>query len=163
MSKRVVIDLDKWRRSPGCQASCSYYYHPENDGVVSLVEIASFEIFCRRCDQKSCVAACRYDALEEQDDGTLKRYNMLCVACKSCVQACPFGIIIPTALLYKVTICDFCIGRKDGEPECVRTCSCGALTYEEIEEESNQLHFVGEHIAVKSLAWEKLEPVEEKR
>lgn len=163
MSKRLIIDLDKWRSTPDCTASCSYYYHPDNDGVLSVVELASFEVFCRRCELKSCVNACRYDALKTtEDDGMPKRSNMLCTGCKSCAQACPFGIIIPTTLRYIASICDECIGRRDDAPECVRTCSCDAIKYEEVPEDAEDVHLIGDFIAAKSRAWQKSEPVEEK-
>jgi len=163
VSKRLIIDLDKWRSTPDCTASCSYYYHPDNDGVLSVVELASFEVFCRRCELKSCVNACRYDALKTtEDDGMPKRSNMLCTGCKSCSQACPFGIIIPTTLRYIASICDECIGRRDDAPECVRTCSCDAIKYEEVPEDAEDVHLIGDFIAAKSRAWQKSEPVEEK-
>lgn len=163
VSKRLIIDLDKWRSTPGCKASCSYYYHPDNDGVLDVVELASFEVFCRRCELKSCVNACRYDALKTTEDGTPKRANMLCTGCKSCSQACPFGIIIPATLRYIASVCDECIGRRDETLECVQTCSCDALKYEEVPEGSEDIHLIGDFIAAKSRAWRKSEPLEEKK
>ena len=164
MSKRLVIDLDKWRSTPDCTASCSYYYHPDNDGVLNVVELASFEVFCRRCELKSCVNACRYDALKTtEDDGMPKRSNMLCTGCESCSQACPFGIIVPTTLRYIASICDECIGRRDDVPECVQTCSCDAIKYEEVPEDAEDTHLIGDFIAAKSRAWQKSEPLEEKK
>ena len=60
------------------------FYHPDNDGVLSLREFATYAVICRQCELANCVEACPKEALEQQPDGTLKRYNLRCIACRSC-------------------------------------------------------------------------------
>jgi Fe-S-cluster-containing hydrogenase component 2 len=49
----------------------------------------------------------------------------LCVGCKVCTIACPFGTINYLARTGKVQKCDLC----DGEPACAAACPTGAITY----------------------------------
>ncbi len=158
MGKRIVIDLDMCRECADCTASCSYLYHPGNDGVAWLRELAAYELTCRRCEQKSCVEACANDALEKLEDGMLKRHNLRCVGCMSCTVACPFGTLVPAAFLFRGPMCDFCLDRGIDVPTCVATCPDNALKYEEIEE-GDSVHIVGEHLAVQTHKWLKKEPV----
>lgn len=49
----------------GCIAECSYFYHPDNDGVSTLLERATRMLVCRQCEAAPCVAGCVFDALEK--------------------------------------------------------------------------------------------------
>jgi Fe-S-cluster-containing hydrogenase component 2 len=51
----------------------------------------------------------------------------LCILCKMCTVACPFGNAVYNASDQKIIKCDMC----QGDPECVRFCPSGALTYVE--------------------------------
>ena len=163
MAKRLVLQLDTCRDCGECKAACTYQYHVDNDGVAWLRELATYELTCRRCTERACVHACPREALEEQADGRLKRYNMRCIGCLSCSHACPFGNLVPAAFLFRDTMCDFCQDRGVDVPECVRTCPEHAITYEEVQEGDADLHPVGEHLAVRCRAWQKREPVEVKK
>ena len=48
-------------------------------------------------------------------------------------------------------------------PECVQTCSCDAIKYEEVPDDAEDVHLIGDFIAAKSRAWQKSEPLEEKK
>jgi len=49
----------------------------------------------------------------------------ICIGCRICVAACPFGAIGFDILANKVIKCDFC----DGDPQCVRFCDVEAIQY----------------------------------
>ncbi len=162
MAKRLFIDLYKCDDCTECDVKCSYIRRAaglEQNGILALREMAQFALVCRRCEEPSCAAACRFDALERQSSGVMRRYNMRCVSCKSCVHACPFGTIYPDTVPFYVSRCDFCLGRlKDGEkPVCVDGCAKGAVDYVEIESESEEegIYFIGEHLAVRAPRWKK--------
>lgn len=158
MAKRLLIDLNKCDDCENCNVECTYFYRPaaEDHGILKLREMATFLLVCRRCEDPSCVAACRFEALERQDDGVLKRYNMRCVSCKCCAHACPFGTIYAEALPFFVTNCDYCMGAGRDEPPCAATCERGAIEYREVEEsEAEDIHIVGERLAVRASKWEK--------
>jgi len=51
--------------------------------------------------------------------------DALCVGCKVCTIACPFGTINFNADSGKVIKCDLC----DDDPECAKACPTEAITY----------------------------------
>jgi Fe-S-cluster-containing dehydrogenase component len=158
MGKRLFIDLTKCRECRQCDVACSYFYHPFNDGIRSLRELAEFGATCRQCETAPCITSCPTEALEKIDGGVVKRSNMRCVACRSCAYACPFGTILPEVIPYAVSKCDFCIGRlKENElPVCVGGCGEGAIEYGEFEPDDKQHRFlIGEHLVVHTTPWKK--------
>lgn len=162
MALRVVVNLDQLRENPACKAECSYPYRkPENPaGPAWLKQAAAFEVFCRRCDDHPCATACPHDALERLEDGKMARYNLRCTQCNSCLVACPFGTIVPTALVYRDTMCDLCAGRDDPAPLCCQTCEDGVFTWQDVpdEPEDPELHVIGDRLAVRTKAFTKTEP-----
>jgi Fe-S-cluster-containing dehydrogenase component len=154
--KRIFIDLEVCRKCKERICKCSYPYHPENDGVASLLEQVMRIEVCRKCEEAPCVAACPKEALEKQPDGTVKRYSMRCIGCNTCVLACPFGAVSREIIPYLTSHCDYCTGRlKEGEEHlCVRTCPEGAVKYIEVEEsEDKNIYFIGDKLAVHSIPW----------
>jgi len=159
---RLFVDLDicHSNKCPGCTAECSYWYHPDNKGIVSVAELATYALVCRRCDEPHCVNACPRDALEQQGDKDkmLIRHNVRCVGCLSCSHACPYGTIYPEHVPFVVHNCDFCLDRRsqDSEPLCVATCPYGALALrpagDELEEDT---FLVGDNLIVHSTHWDR--------
>ncbi|PCN50495.1 4Fe-4S ferredoxin, partial [Candidatus Geothermarchaeota archaeon ex4572_27] len=59
-----------------------------------------------------------------KDEAGIVRINRLkCIGCKSCNYACPLSAPIFIEELRASSKCDLC----DGDPECVKFCSSGAL------------------------------------
>ena len=160
--KRLLIDLEICEKCEECGMLCSYFKHPENNGIRSLMELAHFTVNCRKCVDEPCVAACPWEALEKQKDGVLKRYNMRCTSCKSCSMACPFGTIYPETIPLYVSRCDYCIDRlaEGASPICVESCSPGGIKYGDFEENKEEGYYkVSDNLVIKtSLKWERLEP-----
>jgi Fe-S-cluster-containing dehydrogenase component len=159
--KKVFIDLDlldRLEEEKDLGIECSYPYHPKNEGVTTLRELASYAVICRKCEEASCVLSCPKEALEKDDEGILRRYNMRCVSCKSCAVACPFGTIYPLAIPYTVSRCDFCTDRlSPGEdPLCVRTSPDNVIEYIDVSpDETKGIYQVGDHLVVKCKAWKR--------
>jgi Fe-S-cluster-containing hydrogenase component 2 len=158
MSEKLVINLDLCRDCAVCTAACAYPYHPSNNGVARLRELAAQELVCRRCEARSCVEACPNEALEQQADGALRRWNMRCTGCLSCSHACPFGTIIPAATQFRDSACDFCAGLEGKVPACAATCPLHAISLEEAPADAPGLHLLGENLAVRTTIWQKTEP-----
>ncbi|MCK5148403.1 4Fe-4S ferredoxin [bacterium] len=158
MAKTLYIDLEKCRDCKSCHAECSYFYHPFNDGITYLREVAEFTLTCRQCEAAPCIEVCPTDALERQDDGIIRRWNIRCVACNSCSYACPFGTILPELIGYAVSRCDFCHARlnhKDA-PVCVDKCTLGAISYGEYEvNEEKNIYRISDHLLVHAISWNK--------
>jgi Fe-S-cluster-containing hydrogenase component 2 len=52
-------------------------------------------------------------------------HESLCVGCKVCTIACPFGTVNYNQASGKVSKCDLC----GGDPACAKACPTGAITY----------------------------------
>jgi len=153
--KRLFVDLDICNSCAECVVACSYFYHPQNNGITSLREYATFATVCRQCDQAPCVASCYHDALQKQEDDILKRYSMRCTSCKSCAIACPFGTIFPEFIPFLSSRCDYCIAETKA-PECIKSCPHQAIELKEVKEDpKHNIFFVGDNLAVKSIKWNR--------
>ena len=157
---RLFVDLDVCASGEckECELKCSYFYHPDNNGIVSVAELATYLLVCRKCDEPHCVNACPREALEQQEDKgkVLIRHNMRCVSCRSCSHACPYGTIYPENVPYLIHNCDFCLDRRNqaDEPLCIKTCSHGALSLKRADEELPENTFpAGDNLIIHSTHW----------
>lgn len=165
--RKLLIDITKLVRDKEAleKIDCEYLYHEgTNPGIFSLVEIAEFGVFCRQCKEAFCVDACPKEALERTETHLVKRYNMRCVGCKSCILTCPFGTIFPEVINYITAKCDYCLNQlnEDSEhvPLCVKTADNDSVKIIDIKEENpdENLYFVGDYMVVKTPSWrEKVE------
>jgi Fe-S-cluster-containing dehydrogenase component len=153
------LDICSSETCPGCVIECSYPWHREiNRGIQSVIELATYALVCRRCEEPHCVMACPVDALEksEERDGMLVRHTFRCVSCRSCSHACPYGTIYPEMVPRFATVCDYCLSRRGSEPACIPTCPYGALTLIEGEpDDPDNCFAIGENLLVHSIHWKK--------
>ncbi|MDD5765954.1 MAG: 4Fe-4S dicluster domain-containing protein [Candidatus Marinimicrobia bacterium] len=162
--KRLVIDIPALLEAGKPEKiGCEYFYHRKNLGQFSLLEVAEFAIYCRQCKEAFCVTACPKEALERLESGLIKRFNMRCVGCKSCVLACPFGTIFPEVINYITAKCDLCLNQlksnPDYQPLCAKTALNQAIQMKEVaaEDPKNHLYFFGENMAIISQHWRQKE------
>jgi len=156
--KKLLIDLDVIEKDKDAGMECDYFYHPDNNGLLRIFEIANFAVVCRKCEDAPCVASCPKDALEKDENKILKRYSMRCVACKTCSHACPFGTIYPETIPYVIPQCDYCLDRlgEGKAPACVKTSRSDALQYGNFkEDEAKGICAVGDRVLVKVKKWER--------
>ncbi len=154
MAAKLIIDLQKIKHGDP-NIRCSYKHHPENKGFDAVLEKIRFAVICRKCQTAPCVAGCPQDALEkiqteDEQDGVLKRANMLCTGCGTCAMARPFGTVYEDLIPFVSSVCDVCKGRlADGEkPLCVQTCENESIEYKQVSVEGD-LQEVFEDIVVK--------------
>jgi Fe-S-cluster-containing hydrogenase component 2 len=70
--------------------------------------------------------ACPVDAIKlDLTTGAKLVFQDICVGCKVCTIACPFGTVNYVQETGKVQKCDLC----GGEPACADACPTGAITY----------------------------------
>ena len=156
---RLFIDLDICsKKCKECVIKCSYFYHPFNNGIRSIIELATYALVCRRCEEPHCVNACPVEALEQQKDknNLLIRHNMRCISCKSCSHACPYGTIYPENVPYLINVCDYCLDRRENkdEPLCIKTCPYGALSLRKVDKElPENTYLIGDNLIVHSTHW----------
>ena len=99
MAHRILIDMIRLRaamaENPELPLPEGFFYTRSNDnGLKSIVELATFRFTCRKCEDAPCIAACPAEALEKDEEGIINRHTNLCISCKSCVAICPFGTIM---------------------------------------------------------------------
>ena len=86
---------------------------------------------CYHCEKPWCVSACPTDAMQRREDGIVFVDKALCVGCKACVRACPWGAPQWNPTERRIEKCDYCKDRIDQglKPACVTTCTTGCLQF----------------------------------
>jgi len=163
--KKLLIDLEKLipLRAQLNTIQCEYLFHSQNWGEYSLLEAAEFSVYCRQCKDSHCIKACPKEALEKQASNLVKRYNLRCIGCRSCVLSCPFGTIFPEVINYVTSKCDFCLNQLNGNPDylplCVKTAPPETLQMAERTPETlaKNEFLVGDYLLVKTPNWRSKE------
>lgn len=120
-----------------CNIACSLYKEGFISLMLSRIQVPKDELGgyvcepapCLQCDGPECLYACPTGALRVDDvTGARVIEPNACNGCQLCIQACP---ATPKRIRYhpekKICVkCDLC----DGEPQCVKFCPLGAITYE---------------------------------
>jgi Fe-S-cluster-containing dehydrogenase component len=89
-------------------------------------------ISCHHCDTPWCVAACPTGAMRKRSkDGIVYIDHAVCVGCKTCISACPWGAPQWNPETAKVVKCDYCMDRIDQglKPACVTVCTTQCLHF----------------------------------
>ena len=128
----INVDIEKCNGCRLCEMACSL----KHEGLaclsrsrIEIIEIKENEVYvpvtCMQCEDASCMKVCPVNALTR--DEKLDRIIMnkeVCINCKACSFACPFGAIGITSE-GKTFKCDLC----DDDPLCVQVCPTKALSY----------------------------------
>lgn len=152
MNRFIACEPNKCIGCRTCEIACAVAHasiagaeclQPQNFAPrLRLVTTArtSTPVTCHQCDDAPCLNACPVNALVYSHDSVQVDRN-LCVGCKSCVIACPFGIMEVVKVSAQRTFaglelsagartephkCDLCLGRDAG-PACVEVCPTKAL------------------------------------
>jgi len=88
-------------------------------------------VVCLQCENPMCMAVCPSGAIKKSEtpfgDPVVQIDAEMCIACRRCVAACPFGAIsCPKGS--KAIKCDLC----GGSPKCVEFCFYGCLSFREL-------------------------------
>ena len=87
---------------------------------------------CFHCEDPWCVRACPTGAMQKRgQDGIVFVDHSICIGCKSCIAACPWGTPQWDPVTRKVVKCDYCMDRVDAglQPACVTKCVTGCLSF----------------------------------
>ncbi|OAN54575.1 (Fe-S)-binding protein [Paramagnetospirillum marisnigri] len=138
MQRALLILPEKCTGCRQCEMACSFEkdrsFNPSKSRI-RVFDIHSQARFipytCTQCSQAWCLHACPVDAIRvDLSLGTKVVHDSLCVGCKVCTIACPFGTINYNADSGKVAKCDLC----GGDPACAKACPTGAITYVDAEQ-----------------------------
>ena len=133
MERSLHIDAGKCTGCLQCELACSYDNEGAFNASKSRIKVFKFHdegrfvpYTCTQCDEAWCMKACPVDAISiDADTGAKVVSDALCVGCKVCTIACPFGTINYNVDTGKVIKCDLC----EGDPACATACPTGAITY----------------------------------
>jgi anaerobic dimethyl sulfoxide reductase subunit B (iron-sulfur subunit) len=110
----------------------------DDAGIMHASDLFSYAVTsgCHHCAMPACFAACRVGAIEKRNDGIVWINKEACIACGSCVEACPFHAPYVSAKENYARKCDLCKDLIDnGEnPACVNSCQIRCLEYGELED-----------------------------
>ena len=149
----VICDPNKCMACYTCMSAC--YQSAKERGkvakprlVVIHTESGSMPNQCRHCEDAPCASVCPTGAIKFGEN-KIELHEELCIGCKMCVMACPFGCVLPesepmpsvnymfeepndkfigiaTGGKCTAVKCDLCEGRAAG-PACVEACPNKAL------------------------------------
>lgn len=138
MDKRILyIDPDKCTGCKRCELYCSYRFEEAyNDN--SRIRVVYFEDIalgipscCAECEVKACEEICPSEAIKTNENNVTEVSEDLCIGCKQCIFACPFGSASFDFEKGVAIKCNLC-GDKD--PECASHCPFDAIQYIELDE-----------------------------
>ena len=133
MLKALHIVPEKCTGCLQCEMACSF----ENEGVFNITKsrIKVFDFHhegrkvpytCTQCAEAWCMQACPVEAIKiDAATGAKVVLDAVCVGCKVCTIACPFGTVNYSVETGKVLKCDLC----GGQPARAEACPTGAITY----------------------------------
>lgn len=97
---------------------------------------------CFHCELPFCAHVCPTGAIQKRSkDGIVFVEPSLCIGCKCCIAACPWGVPQWNPETGKVVKCDYCIDRVDRglKPACVTGCLTQCLHFGPVDQASDLL------------------------
>ncbi len=93
-------------------------------------------VACNHCENPACLASCPTQAIQKRDDGIVIIDQSLCIGCRYCEWACPYGAPQFDAEKGVMSKCNSCYDAVDagGQPTCVTACPSRALEFGDLEE-----------------------------
>ncbi len=134
MQKMIRVEPGKCIGCKSCELACSFKhageFAPTKARIVNEIfpeEAAYITVTCMQCDEPWCLKACPRNAISKAaDTGVVRVEEDKCVGCRTCVSACPFGMIKYAAWKKKADKCNLC---GNDFPECVTFCPTQCLTF----------------------------------
>ncbi len=135
MNYGFIIDNRKCIGCHACTVACKAEHNVPigvNRTWVKYVEKGEFpntrRLFsvmrCNHCADAPCVDICPTAALHTRSDGIVDFDNRRCIACKACLQACPYDALFIDPESKTAAKCNYCAHRIEVglEPSCVIVC-----------------------------------------
>jgi len=98
--------------------------------------VYSLSISCQHCEDPICANVCPTAAITKRDDGIVLIDTDVCIGCRYCEWACPYGAPAFNEEAKYMTKCDFCADLQDAgqNPACVDACVMRCLDYGDLDE-----------------------------
>jgi molybdopterin-containing oxidoreductase family iron-sulfur binding subunit len=164
----MVIDLKRCVGCYGCAVACKAEHGTRpgimwarvlkaESGTYPAVRRLSLPVLCMHCREPACLPVCPTGATVKRADGIVTIDARLCIGCRYCMQACPYGArflsdgvhayfdgqMTPyeeaTAGMHPAGVvekCDFCLERLEQglEPACVANCMTRARIFGDLDD-----------------------------
>jgi phenylglyoxylate dehydrogenase beta subunit len=138
-----TIKIEHGKCPPGCMICRETCFDRNEDAACSSIKVIHLPeenvhtaVVCSQCGEPECEACCPTGAIyKDPDDGVVRINRAKCLGCGLCSMVCPYGGIEYNAGTKRAIKCDRC----DGDPECVKACPDGVLSF--IENEPVRAHF----------------------
>jgi formate dehydrogenase iron-sulfur subunit len=150
LSKAILTDITKCIGCLKCVSACKEMNHLEmdvpriwqkNDGLssenwTSIIQKPHEHYIrkqCRHCLEPACASACPVGALHKTKEGAVIYDNSICLGCRYCMMACPYGIPRydwdePIPYIKKCILCydKIIVGEQ---PACTKACPENATIF----------------------------------
>ena len=146
--KGFYVDTTRCVNCKTCQVACKKKFHLDKGLVYRSV--SGFEVgeypearfyavshACNHCEDPACVRNCPTRAMyKDERDGTVQHDDNICIGCRACVMACPYGAPVYLESEGIVGKCNACIDTReeDGVTTCVASCGMRALEFGDFDE-----------------------------
>lgn len=158
MAKQLAfyVDINKCSGCKACQVACKdksnlpigvrwrrvfqyeggEWINQNGQMIPSNVYAYSVSSACMHCVKPICMDVCPTSAITKRDDGIVLINADMCIGCRYCSWACPYGAPQFNEELNVMTKCDMCYDLVDkGErPACVESCPYRAMDFGDLEE-----------------------------
>jgi carbon-monoxide dehydrogenase iron sulfur subunit len=151
MHRIITVDVRKCTACKTCEVQCAVEHsqsktlwgaiqespRPQSCIHVEAVADIAVPMQCVHCEDAPCVQVCPTHAMTRSAPGEpVFVQEDLCIGCRTCMLACPFGAISMSRRGTTVVKCDLCRHRlaEGRQPACVEGCPTGALSLTTVEE-----------------------------
>ncbi len=146
--KGFYLDSSRCVGCKTCQVACkkkndlpigAFYRRVDSYETGSYPTVGLYHIShaCNHCEDPACVRNCPTGAMyKDEATGTVQHHDDICIGCRSCIMACPYGAPVFLEDEGIVGKCNACIDTldEDGEPTCVAACGMRALEFGDFDE-----------------------------
>lgn len=142
---RLLTEIDLCIGCYTCETACKQEHKlPPGVRLMRVIQAGPEEVggrlvmdflpmHCRHCENPPCLAVCPVGAIVKRPDGIVLFEGEVCIGCRTCVEACPFGAAQYDPKAKRARACDLCLQRLEQGllPACVYHCPTGALVFGE--------------------------------